>query len=68
MQKVLQRLGNFDYKQIKNNKYKNNSYLGPYKFKSGVIYEGQFKGGIKQGIGKMIQTNGNFYEGYFDNN
>lgn len=41
--------------------------LGPYKFKDGSTYEGQFKDGRRYGFGKLVTIKGKLQEGYWVN-
>ena len=39
---------------------------GKYKYKNGIVYEGTFVNGIKEGLGKLISGD-RIYEGEFKN-
>lgn len=39
--------------------------LGPYMLKDGVVYEGQWKNGMRHGRGKAVWKDGSIYEGYW---
>ena len=37
----------------------------PYQFKSGAVYEGEWKGNLRDGFGTQTWPDGAKYEGYF---
>lgn len=42
---------------------------GRYEFKNGIIYEGEYVDGLKQGQGKLYNPDSSLlYEGHFDKN
>ena len=45
-----------------------NNCIGRYESSTGIIYEGEFKNGLRDGQGKTINPNGNSYEGEWRNN
>lgn len=46
---------------------KNLSELGPYKYKREEVYQGQYKNGKRQGLGKQIWSDSTYYEGTWHN-
>ena len=47
-------------------KYNGYPVLGPFKYRDGSIYWGQFKEGIKEGVGKMTKDDGSIFIGHFE--
>jgi hypothetical protein len=41
--------------------------MGRYKYNNGLIYEGRYNNGNKDGFGKLIYPDGKVYEGNFVN-
>lgn len=65
--KALKSLTRFDYDD-KSNKYGNNRYYGPFfVHEEDCVFVGQMNGDRREGHGIHIYTDGNFYEGYFEN-
>ena len=66
---VLSKLGGLDESRIEEYDliYQDLPLLGPFKYKNGDIYLGQYKDGERTGFGKQVYADGNVYEGYWKN-
>ena len=65
--KALKLLRPFVWPSELDERFKQNKYRGPFYYKAEeVVFIGQMNGDMRQGRGYMIYSDGNLYEGYFD--
>src|SRR3990167_2695268 len=68
----------FDYSVYSNPEFDGLPVLGPYRYMQGssdkpnewtinMVYQGQYKHGVKHGAGKLVWPDGTVYEGFFYN-
>ena len=63
---VEQRIGPFKYEQFATPEVSGLVTLGPYRYKNGATYTGQFKDGLRHGRGRQTWKNGSVYEGLWE--
>ena len=68
-QKVLSQLLPFESTRIEEYDalYQGLPVLGPFKYKNGDTYEGQYMDGKRVGFGRLVDAIGSVYEGYWEN-
>ena len=68
LQEAFDLLGDFpeEIKKKYSPNFKDLPILGPFKYKSGHTYQGQYKNGLKHGFGKQIFSDDSIYEGYWE--
>ena len=68
-QEVISRLVPFEATRIEDFDplYQDLPVLGPFKYKNGDTYVGQYKEGKRTGFGRQVSSDGFIYEGYWEN-